>query len=41
MHRDSKASTEKDVNSAFELQQEHVDYLTAESTLKAWVSRGI
>ena len=40
-HSDSIASSEKDANCSFELQQVHIDYLTSESTLKSWVSRSI
>ena len=40
-HSDNNASSEKDVNCSFELQQVHIDYLTSESTLKSWVSRSI
>ena len=33
--------SEKDEKGAYDLQQVHVDFLTAESTLKSWVSRSI
>ena len=40
-HSDSGAGAEKDGKAAYDLQQAHVDYLCAESTLKSWVSRSI
>ena len=40
-YNDSSASAEKDGEGAYDLQQVHVDYLCAESTLKSWVSRSI
>ena len=33
--------SEKDEKGAYDLQQVHIDFLTAESTLKSWVSRSI
>ena len=40
-HKNSGAGAEKGEKAAYELQQAHVDYLCAESTLKSWVSRSI
>ena len=40
-HGDSGAGAEKGGKAAYDLQQAHVDYLCAESTLKSWVSRSI
>ena len=40
-HGDSSAGVERDKKGAYDLQQLHVDFLTAESTLKSWVARSI
>ena len=40
-HADSSAGAKRDEKDAYELQQVHVDFITAESTLKSWVSRSI
>ena len=40
-YNDSNNDSDKGDESEYDLQQAHVDYLCAESTLKSWVSRSI
>ena len=40
-YNNSSVGAEKDGEGAYDLQQVHVDFLCAESTLKSWVSRSI